>query len=208
LNKFYVVTKGRNLGVFVDWKRCMEQVVGYPGGNFKSFSSINLSLSYFRNRDENFDENGQDTFFNEEKIIFPSLAVDASCSGNPGKMEYRGVFTNNMDIAFECGPFPLATNNIGEFLAIFEGLVFLKEIKSDMPIYSDSEVAINWIENKFCHSGLLLNQETEKLWDMAKNAQKHLNEEKFKNKILKWQTKSWGEIPADYGRKKKKKRKY
>jgi ribonuclease HI len=36
---------------------------------------------------------------------------------------------------------------------------------------------------------------------LIKRAENWLKENTFKNPILKWETKVWGEIPADFGRK-------
>ena len=50
--------------------------------------------------------------------IVQSLAVDAACSGNPGDMEYRGVYVETGQEIFRVGPMAQGTNNIGEFLAL------------------------------------------------------------------------------------------
>ena len=36
---------------------------------------------------------------------------------------------------------------------------------------------------------------------MEPKLEKWLNENKYENQILKWETKAWGENPADFGRK-------
>ena len=36
---------------------------------------------------------------------------------------------------------------------------------------------------------------------MIQRAEKWLQENTYNNPILKWETKAWGEIPADFGRK-------
>ncbi len=56
-----------------------------------------------------------------------SIAVDASCRGNPGPMEYRGVIIGKGREVFRQAPVQNGTNNIGEFLAIVHALVYLKE---------------------------------------------------------------------------------
>lgn len=40
MNKFYAVKKGRKTGVFLTWEECEEQVKGYKGANYKSFSTL------------------------------------------------------------------------------------------------------------------------------------------------------------------------
>ena len=64
-------------------------------------------------------------------------------------MEYRGVHVASRQEIFHFGPM-YGTNNIGEFLAIVHGLALLKQKGFDMPIYSDSVNAINWIKQKKC----------------------------------------------------------
>lgn len=38
-NTFYVVFRGRNPGVYATWENCAENVMGYGGSLFRSFSS-------------------------------------------------------------------------------------------------------------------------------------------------------------------------
>ena len=129
-----------------------------------------------------------------------SLAVDAACSGNPGAMEYRGVHVASRQEIFHFGPM-YGTNNIGEFLAIVHGLALLKQKGFDMPIYSDSVNAINWIKQKKCKTKLPRDAKTEELFCLIERAEKWLRENTYTTRILKWETKQWGEIPADFGRK-------
>ena len=90
---------------------------------------------------------------------------------------------------------------IGEFLAIVHGLALLKQKGFDMPIYSDSVNAISWVRQKKCKTKLPRNEETEALFQLIERAEKWLNTNTYTTRILKWETKEWGEIPADFGRK-------
>ncbi|MDG1320835.1 MAG: reverse transcriptase-like protein, partial [Polaribacter sp.] len=131
-----------------------------------------------------------------------SISVDAACSGNPGKMEYRGVLTHNKKQLFLKGPYPNGTNNIGEFLALVHGIALLKsKNKESIPIYSDSRTAMSWVKQKKCKTNLHFDASNEDLLVLIKRAENWLKENTFKNPILKWETKAWGEIPADFGRK-------
>lgn len=72
-------------------------------------------------------------------------AVDAGCSGNPGKMEYQGVDLATGERIFHFGPV-FGTNNIGEFLAIVHALALMWQRGiQDKVIYSDSYNAILWV---------------------------------------------------------------
>jgi ribonuclease HI len=135
-------------------------------------------------------------------IIPESLSVDAACSGNPGIMEYRGVETGTGREIFHVGPFNPATNNIGEFLALVHGLALLKQQNLELPIYSDSTTALAWVRKKKCNSKLERTNTNQEVFDLIQRAEKWLRLNDYKNPVLKWETERWGEIPADFGRKK------
>jgi ribonuclease HI len=136
-----------------------------------------------------------------DTIIKNSLAVDAACSGNPGVMEYRGVYTATGEVIFHKGPFRQATNNIGEFLALVHGLALLHQQGSPLPVYSDSVSAMAWVRNKKAKTTLPACAENQILFELIARAEKWLRTHEYANSILKWDTRTWGEIPADFGRK-------
>ena len=67
-----------------------------------------------------------------------------------------------------------------------------------MPIYSDSRIAMGWVRAGKCRTK---QRPSGKVKDLITRAEKWLAENKFENPIHKWETKVWGEIPADFGRK-------
>ena len=158
--KYYVVWEGRARGIFDSWEECKEQVDNFKGAKYKSFDSLEAATEAFRNApDDYFDvmrkigEHSRDKLsapILPPSVIADSLSVDAACSGNPGKMEYRGVDTKSGIELFHVGPLEQGTNNIGEFLALVHGLAYLQQRDSDIPIYSDSRNAILWIKQKKC----------------------------------------------------------
>ena len=132
---------------------------------------------------------------------FESLSVDAACSGNPGIMEYRGVYSKTGEEIFHQGPFKYGTNNIGEFLALVHGLAFLKQKNSPLPIYTDSKTAIAWVRLKKAKTKLEKKESNAVLFELVARAEIWLQNNKFTTPIIKWETSVWGEIPADFGRK-------
>ena len=128
------------------------------------------------------------------------LAVDAACSGNPGPMEYRGVYLMTGQEIFHFGPV-YGTNNIGEFLAIVHALALLKQKGIQMPVYSDSRNALSWVKQKKCKTKLERSAKTEDLFRLIERAEKWLKENTYTTPLLKWETEKWGEVPADFGRK-------
>ena len=129
-----------------------------------------------------------------------ALAVDAACSGNPGPMEYRGVYLGDGKEIFHFGPVH-GTNNIGEFLAIVHALAMLDKQGLKMTIYSDSRTAISWVRKKCCKTQLERTEETEQLFQLIERAEAWLKAHRVTIPIVKWETEHWGEIPADFGRK-------
>ncbi|MBO5677797.1 MAG: ribonuclease H family protein [Bacteroidaceae bacterium] len=129
-----------------------------------------------------------------------AIAVDAACSGNPGQMEYRGVYLKTGEEIFHYGPV-FGTNNIGEFLAIVHGLALLAQRGYTIPIYSDSVNAMLWVKRKQCRTTLPLNDKTKALHEHIRRAETWLRTHSYSNDLRKWETEKWGEIPADFGRK-------
>jgi ribonuclease HI len=134
-------------------------------------------------------------------IDYDSISVDVGTNGNPGPVEYKGVDTKTGEVIFSHGPIRKGTNNLGEFLAIVHALAYLKKQGSSKTVYSDSENALKWVRQKAVSSTLVRDKSTEEIWDLVDRAEKWLRTNTYDNKVLKWQTKQWGEIKADYGRK-------
>ena len=132
--------------------------------------------------------------------VLDALAVDAACSGNPGIMEYQGIYIPTRTRVFHYQA-PKGTNNIGEFLAIVHGLSYLKKHHLDQIIYSDSVNAMSWVRQKVCKSKLPDDASTAELWDFVHRAEQWLRSNTYTTEIRKWDTDRWGEIPADFGRK-------
>lgn len=209
--KYYVVWVGYAPGIYESWEECKQQIENFSGARYKAFSSKESAIRAFRG--DNNQESGmlglvakalvghQSAATSPPAYIIDSIAVDAACSGNPGKMEYRGVYVKTGQELFHFGPEPDGTNNIGEFLALVHGLVFLKKNNSNLPLYSDSVNAISWVRQKKCKTKLERSLANDRIFRAIERAEEILRTTTFSTRILKWETKIWGEIPADFGRK-------
>jgi ribonuclease HI len=204
-SKFYVVWEGREPGIYPNWEECKAQVDGFEGAKYKSYpTATEAELAFFEGKPKSSPKSSpkpKTPNFTLTPFIQDALAVDASCLGNPGLMEYRGVYIQTGQEIFRIGPYHDGTNNIGEFLAIVHALAFLKKNNSTMTIYSDSITAIGWVRRKKCKTKLDSTDRNGVIFDLIKRAEQWLGENFFSNKLLKWETKIWGEIPADFGRK-------
>ena len=205
--KFYVVWKGLRTGVFDTWDQCQAQVAGYSGAKFKSFATREEAEEAFRQDYEQFEGRNtktpklRPTELAKTGVILDSICVDAACNGYPGDLEYRGVNTRDGTQIFHRGPFPEGAVNVGEFLAIVHALALLVRQGRDCPIYSDSRTALSWVRKKQANTKLPRTTANRQLFDLLDRAHLWLANHAYPNRLLKWETEQWGEIPADFGRK-------
>lgn len=206
--KYYVVWKGVSPGIYTSWTECLLQIKGYKGALYKSFATLQEAEKALNSPAHLYLHPDEDKGNNQDNVIVGlpedfdrnALAVDAACSGNPGAMEYRGVYLLTGQEIFHYGPV-YGTNNIGEFLAIVHALALCKQKNISIPIYSDSRNALKWVKEKKCKTTLDRDSRTEDLFSMIKRAEEWLKNNTFTSPLLKWETNKWGEIPADFGRK-------
>jgi len=206
--KFYVIWVGRKKGIFETWEECKEQIFGYTNAVYKSFNTREMAEEAYKSPYKDFI--GKEVFETQLTIeqleligepIKNSISVDGACNTTTGIAEYQGVHTENREVLFKIGPFEDGTNNIVEFLAIVHALAYCKKNNLDLPIYSDSRNAIAWVKDKEARTYQPKSEKNEKLFELIERALKWLNENSYNNNILKWETKAWGENPADFGRK-------
>jgi len=213
--KFYAVWHGNPPGLYTSWEACQKAIKGISGAQYKSYASRAeaqraLDGSYIAAVEAGKKQSGRSRSKSElsaaerARIGAPnlySIAVDAASSGNPGRMEYRGVDTQTGKVLFHKGPFERGTNNIGEFLALVHGLAHLKKEGSDRVIYTDSRIAMGWVRKKKCGTKLAPHSSNKILFELIARAESWLRDNAYKTPVVKWETKAWGEIPADFGRK-------
>lgn len=203
-----MVWYGNPAGIFGSWKECQLSIKGVSGAQYKSFDTFQEAKKAYNK--EYADYKGKTS---KKKTLSPAerakigepnlytISVDAASSGNPGVMEYRGVDTQTKKQLFHQGPFQQGTNNVGEFLALVHGLAYLKQHNIDRAIYTDSRIAIGWVKKKKCNTKLKKNAKNAVVFDLVKRAENWLKNNTYTTTIIKWETKAWGEIPADFGRK-------
>ena len=217
-NKYYVVWKGRTPGVYDNWDACKKEVEGFQGALYKGFLDKTSAEAAFAKGFTGFENVEASAKPNPmtaaSKPFTPAIAVDAACSGNPGKMEYQGKFVDfgtdpaTVVTLFKSPVFENGTNNIGEFLAIVHALAWQKQKRTQYPIYSDSVNAQKWVREKQCRTKLQPNDKNAYLFELVDRAEIWLreNDDWMRQNanvipVLKWKTEIWGEIPADFGRK-------
>lgn len=209
--KFYVVWEGRVPGIYDNWDDCKEQVDDFKGAKFKSFESQTEATLAFRGdyRDhigviKRIASHVMDAraYADNPEIEKNSIAVDAACSHNPGPMEYRGVDVATGAELFHVGPLADGTNNIGEFLGLVHALAHFDKVGlPDVVIYTDSRTAMSWVKHKQAKTKLTPTAANSRIFELVARAERWLQTHTARNRVLKWETERWGEIPADFGRK-------
>lgn len=199
-----MVWDGHQKGIFDSWAKCKKQIDGYHGAKYKSFESETEAIDAFAgNYFQHIGKKKEKAKPNPKAPppIKQSIVVDAAWNTRTGDMEYQGFDFRNGKLLFKKGPFPDGTNNVGEFLAIVHALALLQKHKLNLPIYSDSKTAMSWVRKKKANTKLEKTARNQELFDLMDRAEEWLKTNKYDNAILKWDTKNWGENPADFGRK-------
>ena len=117
--------------------------------------------------------------------------VDGSCiQGNPGICEYQGfdLAENKFIFNYKVGK---GTNNIAEFLGLVHAIALAVKNNNPIDIYSDSMTAIAWVRNKRANSAYT---GSPKANELMRRAERWLKEHEYKNRIMKWDTRRWGEM--------------
>ena len=124
------------------------------------------------------------------------LATDAAHSTKRSETEYQGINITTGEQVFYRN-LGNQTVNIGEFLAVVEGVKYI--IENDFQpriIYTDSQTAISWFKAKSTASNKK-NNELKK----AELFLKALSADVDTIEVRHWDNRRWGETPADFGNK-------
>ncbi len=196
--KWYVVWVGKEPGIYTNWDETKDQVHGIAGAKYKSFKTQAAAKEAYKQGPDHVSE---PVVKDLSDYVLNSICVDAACSGNPGVVEYRGVYTDTKTEVFHQKIDGLGTNNLGEFLAIVHALAWMQKHHINLPIYSDSGTALAWIKNKKAKTTLEQSHQTAPIFTLLQRAEHWLSNNKIDVPLHKWITADWGEIPADFGRK-------
>lgn len=163
-------------------------------------------MSFTDFRGEQLRQQAVDNYLRNQENQKPTtevLTVDGASNGK--NCEFQAVWYPSGKKAFSSKVFEGGTNNIAEFLGLVLAIKHLKDKDLPLVVYTDSITAISWVRDKKANTtarttGKLTN-ELESLLEKAEAFLMQNKELMKKVKIKKWETKEWGEIPADFGRK-------
>jgi ribonuclease HI len=200
MKKLYAVKKGRKPGIYRSWEECNAQVCRFSKGEYKSFKTYEEAVAFMEGKNFEVGPKPLVNFFEIEKspIQNPCMCVDGSFMASQNVMEYRGIlFPDNIEI-FIKSSFG-GSNNIAEYSAIVRGLKYCQKQGLSIPIYSDSKVAILWVKKKKANTRHA--PQGSDLCSQLLDSENWLRDNTYTNPILFWDKKIYGEIPADFGRK-------
>jgi ribonuclease H-related protein len=177
--KVYAVRKGRKTGLFNTWDECKEQISGFSGAEYKSFSTQDEAIEYLGlNKDKNMDNEDQ------KKCEHMISYVDGSYEDSLKKYGSGVVILYKNDkITFSIpgnDPKFLSMRNVsGEIKAAQKAMEYAIENNIDkLAIYHDYEGIEKW-----CTGVWKANKEGTKLYrDFYNSISKKLNIEFVKVK--------------------------
>jgi ribonuclease HI len=192
-NKYYVVWKGINIGVYDNWNDCKKQVNGFSGAKYKSFDSLEEANKAFNEYSEFPNTNPE--FERPSPYSTKAFIVNGNCPDNFGEMSYQwNLSTSTNNVKKKQLPI-IGTKNIADFIAIIDLIKLSKKVKCNLPIYTNSKTVKNWILNKKCNHQLFISKKTETVLAVIKETEEWLSSNSVDYEILLWDSVAWGKFP-------------
>ena len=175
--KFYAVKVGRNPGIYLSWKECEEQIKGFSGQEYKSFSNQEDAICYLNN-DEicmDIDKKPDNVKTQEEideiikKCLNSDRVVAFTDGGYKGKEKIYGygiyIIAPNEEKPVEICDIVRTeqfhnSNNIGpEVMAVINALDWALSNEYDkITVFYDYEGIGKWANNEWDASSEIANQ--------------------------------------------------
>lgn len=190
MKKVYLAIDGGGFEhVFYEWKLCKEFVSGKPykyagGATIEEVRAKLLGASAGLPINEA-PTSGRPSY---------GICSDAGTHGNPGPCEYKVCDMNGVILAHE--HLGVHSNNYAE-LAGIKAMINIALERGDKVLWTDSSVALGWIKTRRVGDGVHERAEILSMIDDIRSLLSGGNDVS----IEKWNTKGWGEIPADFNRK-------
>ena len=219
--KYYVVWEGRKPGIYFTWAECKPQVDLFPGARHLSFKTLKEAERAYdgtwkkaynhvkpRQPQKKAAKKQRPSTRKQRQTTSPAplpqandIVVDGAWSDTTYQMEWQGIKYGTGEKVFSAGPIVHGTNNIAEFLAVVDALKYCHENGLACNVYSDSQTAIAWVRDQTVKTTLPRNKNTDTTYSRIDGALNWLRSTEASVSVLKWDTRTWGENPADFGRK-------
>tara|TARA_R110002072_G_scaffold57188_3_gene147300 strand:+ start:47192 stop:47947 length:756 start_codon:yes stop_codon:yes gene_type:complete len=159
--KYYVVWKGRETGVFNDWATCKRHIDHFPGARYKSFKTLSEAEAAFKGG-ASLSTSGQAVTKKKSGVktytaaeiktikLDTKIYTDGGCEPNPGEAGSGvAVYRDEQISELWYGLYnPKGTNNTAELNALFQAMVMAQEeLKKErsVAIFCDSKYSIQCI---------------------------------------------------------------
>lgn len=159
--KYYVVWKGRETGVFNDWASCKKHIDHFPGARYKSFKTQNEAEAAFKGSPGT-PASGQSSVKKKPGVktytatdiesieVDTKIYTDGGCEPNPGEAgSGLAVYRDEHISELWYGLYnPKGTNNTAELNALFQAMVMAEdEFKKQrsVAIFCDSKYSIQCV---------------------------------------------------------------
>lgn len=159
--KYYVVWKGRETGVFNDWASCKRHIDHFPGARYKSFKTLKDAEAAFKgspaapiSRQSDVKKKPSIKTYTAADIkklhVDTKIYTDGGCEPNPGKAGSGiAVYRDEQLSELWYGLYnPNGTNNTAELNALFQAMVMAQdELKKErsVAIFCDSKYSIQCV---------------------------------------------------------------
>jgi len=204
-NKVYVVeTAPEEFKTFDNWPACQRFVQGKPfafaGGPDRSAALAKLAatrgaqMGYARKKAAAPAANPATAGHRPADYPTAGLTSDAGTHGNPGPCEYQ--VTDIGGRLLEHRKLGVHTNNYAELAGIL-AMVRLAIKTGETLLWTDSTIAMGWIRT--CRLGPSV-AEPERILEFTREISRLLAQNP-QLQLRKWETRRWGQIPSDFGRK-------
>lgn len=205
-SKYYVVWKGRVPWIYTDRSDCKIQVDGFLWAQYKSFTDKQSALLAYEN---NMIWQKWQYDLAHLRLLMGldfdcSVSTDAACPSNPGPIEYRWVIVSTGEEIFSIWPLMWWSTNLAEFLGIVHGLAWLKKNPQYNVLYTDSKIAMNWVQQNRINTKIIFDENNKELAELIDRARHWLSNNSDRPSTIslkKRPTSRWWQIPADFGRK-------
>lgn len=164
MGKYYAVARGKQVGVWQDWKFVKTLIQGFEKPRYKGFATQQEALEFIERESGPIDHQQYEPDFHslvsvqrraseENKII---VYTDGSCANKQGGYGIVIVYPNGqVEELHGKVPCTTCTNNIAELWAVVTALDALDEQQLPIDIYTDSKYVIGclvtwtqgWIQN-------------------------------------------------------------
>lgn len=173
--KIYAVRKGKNVGIFYSWDECKEQITGYSGAEFKSFSGIECAKKYLSGE--------------EECSTAPSVGciayVDGSYNEASNDFSYGVVIINNGEIVHK-----ISQKATGRNIRPKEKLDAMRSMRNISGEISASVAAIKYcLENKIPSVTIYHDYEGISKWANCEWKAKNIYTQNYRDFVMKARTK-------------------